>query len=76
MKFRELNTNNYLWIAGPARINIHRTVSLKKDRKWKMSVHWGGLESVGMFDTREEAEKRAKKILNDHIRKILEEIEE
>lgn len=76
MKLTELYNNSYTWVAGPARVNIHRTLSLKKDRKWKVSVHWGGLESVGTFDTREEAEEKAKKILNDHIRKLLEAIEE
>ena len=71
MKFRALYNDSYLWNAGPARVSIWKTI----DEKWKMRVLWGALESVGTFSTQEEAEEKAKEILNDHIRKLLEEIE-
>ena len=89
MRFRTIDKNwrsELAWDCGPARVyiwDVHAPWDEEKHdkhnrplRKFKMTVHWGGLRSVAVLDTREEAEEKAKEILNDHIRKLQEAMEE
>lgn len=78
MKFRDVqhplqNIPMLIWDCGPARVYVWKVSnSSNKDiGRWRMDLYWGALKSVGTFDTREEAEEKARQILDEHIYKLI-----